>query len=296
MFGFLTSDVGEVINEKINEAEGLGEKLGNYFSGLPVRIVEGFFSVLPKLLFAILIYIVGALISKLVMRIMSKGAERGNIDRTAHSFLKSLVSIILKTLILVIVLSVLGIPMTSIIAVIGAAGLAVGLALQNSLSNIAGGFIILFSKPFKVGDYIETNDIGGVVESISILYTKLKTPDMRDVFIPNGAVSSSKLTNCMNGEYRRLSLEFSVSYDADTDKAIKLISEIVEANEMAAKNPKPLIRVVGYAASSVNISTYVWTKPCNFGDLKLDLLDAVRKAFDSNGIDIPFDQLDIHMK
>ncbi|NMB29990.1 MAG: mechanosensitive ion channel, partial [Clostridiales bacterium] len=197
-----------------------------------------------SLVAALIIMLIGIISSKLIIRIMSRGLEKSRIDATAHGFFKSLTNTVLYIFVLVIALSVLGVPMTSIIAVIGAAGLAIGLALQNSLSNIAGGFIILFSKPFKVGDFIETNDISGSVDSINILYTRLLTPDKKSVYVPNGNITSATIVNYTDEPVRRLDMVFKVSYDCDYRRAISIIERIIDDHPLALDEPEPFIRMV----------------------------------------------------
>ena len=206
----LAADVGiqEAASEELKVAKDffteLGDKIGDK---------------MPSLIFAAITFILGIGISKLILKAIEKGLDRSNLDKTAHGFLISLIRIILYTIVVVIALTIFGVPMTSIIAVIGAAGLAVGLALQSSLSNLAGGFIILFAKPFKVGDFIEADGVSGNVEHISILYTTVVLPDNRTAHIPNGTVAGGKITNYTEKATRRLDLVFSISYSADFRKA-----------------------------------------------------------------------------
>ena len=169
----------------------------------------------PHLIAAAVIFLLGILLDKLVLKVMHKGLSMRRTDVTIHKFLTSVVHTVLLIIIIVMALSALQVPMSSIVATIGAAGLAIGLALQNSLSNVAGGFIILFSKPFKCGDYVKIGDSEGTVDAISILYTTLKTLENKMIFIPNGVVSQSTITNITADDKRRLELKFSISYNDD---------------------------------------------------------------------------------
>lgn len=242
---------------------------------------------------ALVVLLVGIIISKLIIRIMSRGLEKSRIDATAHGFFKSLTNTVLYIFVLVIALSVLGVPMTSIIAVIGAAGLAIGLALQNSLSNIAGGFIILFSKPFKVGDFIETNEISGSVDSINILYTRLLTPDKKSVYVPNGNITSATIVNFTDEPVRRLDMMFKVSYDCDYRKAISVIERIVDDHPLALDEPEPFIRMVNMNEGYLSISARVWVNSGDYWTLNFDMQELVRDAFTSAGITIPYNKLDV---
>lgn len=259
------------------------------------KIFEALLNFLPTLGFASLILIIGTIISNLVLKIMSRGLERGSIDKTAHGFLKSLVRIVLYTLVFVIVLTVLGVPMTSIIAVIGASALAVGLALQSSLSNLAGGFIILFEKPFKVGDYIESNDVSGTVDSISILYTRLLTPDNKAAFIPNGAVAESKIINYTDMPVRRVDLEFSISYQSDFEEAKKAILSVVESCSTALETPEPIVRLGRHGEDALIIYTRVWSNASDYWATYFYLNEAVRIALDEKGMEFPHKKLDIYL-
>lgn len=260
------------------------------------NILESILDFLPTLCFALVIFIIGALISNIILKIMSRGLSRSRLDKTAHGFLKSLVRIVLYTLVFVIVLTVLGVPMTSIVAVIGASALAVGLALQSSLSNLAGGFIILFEKPFKVGDFIETNSVSGKVDSISILYTRLLTADNKSAFIPNGVVSGAKIVNYSNMPERRVDLEFSVSYECDFEKAKDIISGVIAECSTALETPAAEVRLGRHGDSALVIYARVWTKNDDYWATYFYLVEAVKHALDDGGIEIPYNKLDVYMK
>lgn len=258
------------------------------------KLMSGIIGFLPTLLIAAVVLIVGLLLSKLIMRIMARGLQKSKLDKTAHGFLKSLVHIVLYTLVGVIALSTLGVPMTSIIAVIGAAGLAVGLALQNSLSNLAGGFIILISKPFKVGDYVETNGVSGTVQNITILSTKLLTPDNKAVYIPNGQISGTKLINYTEETLRRLDMDFTIAYKDDYEAARAIVMGIIEKNPLALKEPEPFARMSDHDQSAIVITARIWVLSENYWTLHYDMLEQVKNGFDEAGISIPFQQLEVH--
>lgn len=212
---FLTADETDIIQTAEKELSNF-EKLLN-------GIWTGFYSKLPVIIAAIVVLIIGIFLSKLTVKLMSKAMDKSKLDLTINRFVRSAVKIVLYVLIITVVLTILGVPMTSIITVIGTAGVAIGLALQNSLSNLAGGFLILFSKPFRVGSYIQCSGVEGTVDSISILYTKLLTADNKAIFIPNGTAAGAVVTNYNEMPLRRVDLVFGISYDSDYDAAVRSI-------------------------------------------------------------------------
>ena len=228
-------------------------------SSLLTSITDKFISALPVLAFAIIVFFAGIILSKLVVKFASKFIERSNIENTAGSFLISLIRVVLYILVAIIALSMLNVPMTSIVTVIGTAGLAIGLALQNSLSNLAGGFIILFSKPFKSGDLIEIDNSLGTVNSIGILYTKIITPDNKSIFIPNGKITDAKIINYSEISTRRVDLSFDISYDNDFEKAKNIIKKVIESDSLILREPEPLVRMNAQKESSLGICVQVWT-------------------------------------
>ena len=278
------------IDKTIDETEAVVEQTTSFFSGIIHKIQDA----IPTLLVAVVVFFIGVLLAKLLQKMIKRGMRRSNIDETAIGFFQSLIRVILYTVLIVICLSILNVPMSSIVAVIGAAGLAIGLALQNSLSNLAGGFIILFSKPFKAGDFIETSGVSGTVESVGILYTRIITVDNKTIYIPNGTVSGSVISNYTEKKLRRLDLEFSSSYASDFDKARSLILQPIQAEEIALKEPAPLVGMGGQDDSAVVVFTYVWVDSSNYWELRYTLLENVKKQFDANGISIPFPQVDVH--
>ena len=209
-----------------------------------------------------------------------------------------MVKIVLYTVLITVVLTILGVPTTSIIAVIGTAGVAVGLALQNSLSNLAGGFLILFSKPFKVGSYISVAGVEGTVADINILYTKLMTLDNRAVYIPNGTAANSVLTNVTQAPKRRVDNVFSISYNEDYKKAVAAINNAISKIPKALHESgcEPFVRMSDHNTSSIDITVRVWCKTEDYWDVYFDLIEKVRAEFIEQNIEIPYQQLDVHMK
>ena len=247
----------------------------------------------PKVVLAIITLIVGMWLINRFVRLLD--SKLGKKDPTLNTFLCGLLSAVLKILLLISVASMVGIATTSFIAIIGAAGLAVGLALQGSLGNFAGGVLILIFKPFKVGDVIEAQGYLGSVMEISILYTIVNTFDNRRVIIPNGDLSNSSLTNLSAYPTRRCDMSFGIGYGDDIDTAKATIKHLVEDDERALKDPEPMIVVGGLGDSSVDLTVRVWTKYADLWPFYWDMQERVKKAFDAEGISIPFPQRDVHI-
>lgn len=252
-------------------------------------------SILPSVGSALLVLFIGVMLAKALMKIIRRTLKRTTIDPTAGSFLTSVISVLLYVIVAVIVLSVLNVPMDSIVTVIGTAGLAIGLALQDSLANVAGGFLIMFTKPLKVGDLVKFGDVTGTVKSVGILQTQLVLGDQTVVFIPNGQVAESVIVNYSEKEMRRLDLEISISYDADFEKAKQVIAELIQAHPLAAEDPAPLVRVGRFDDSAVVLFVKAWTANEHYWDLHYDMHEQIKKAFDANGISMPYPQVDVHM-
>ncbi len=253
-------------------------------------------SLLPSLGFAAVVLFLGIFAAKSLTKIIKRSLKRSNIDPTAASFLNSLISVLLYALVVIIVLSVLNVPMTSIITVLGTAGLAIGLALQDSLANVAGGFLIMFTKPLKVGDLVKFGDVTGTVKSVGILQTKLILGDRTIVCIPNGQVADSVIVNYSEQELRRLDLEIGISYSDDTELAKQVILELITAHPLAVEEPEPLVRVGAFGDNAVILHVRAWTANDNYWELYYDLHEQIKAAFDQNGIHFPFPQMDVHLE
>lgn len=249
----------------------------------------------PKLILAILTLIIGLWIINTLCKGIDKGFEKSGMEPTLRRFLNSLVSIGLKALLLISVASMVGIATTSFIAVLGAAGLAVGLALQGSLSNFAGGVLLLIFKPYKVGDFIEAGGNMGTVSRIEIFNTVLKTPDNKTVIVPNGSVSNSAIINYSTEATRRVDVVFGISYDDDMKKAKEILKGLIEADERILKEPEPMIVVSNLGESSVDITTRSWVNTADFWPVRFDLIENGKAAFDDADITIPYPQRDIHV-
>lgn len=248
----------------------------------------------PKLLLAIVTLVVGLwLINKFVASLRNNLTQR--VDATLGQFVSSILSVILKLVLLIAVASMVGIETTSFVAVLGAAGLAVGLALQGSLANFAGGVLILLFKPFKVGDVIEAQGHIGSVAEIQIFNTILKTGDNRVVIIPNGALSNSSMVNINQEATRRVDFVFGIGYNDDIEQAKTILKGLAKDDERVHSTPAPLFAVSELADSSVNITVRLWVNTPDYWGVYFDMHENVKKAFDEQGISIPFPQQDVHM-
>lgn len=275
----------ESIHDQVDRASDMISKISDYL-----------FNLIPLLIFALIILIIGYLVTKIITKIIDRTMKKSKIDSGAKNFLISVIRIALYTVVLIMALSVLKVPISSIITILGAAGLAVSLALQTCLSNLAGGFIILFSKPFVTGDIIEIDNTVGTVRSISILYTKLDTFDGKTAFIPNGKISDAKLINYTESPLRRIDLKFSISFNEDFNKAQSVICDVINNEPLIQSIPGPIVRMGTHSESSIEIDTLVWVKNSDYITTRYNLLENIKSAFDENGIEIPYNQIDVHMK
>ncbi|MEE4213518.1 MAG: mechanosensitive ion channel domain-containing protein [Bacteroidales bacterium] len=248
-----------------------------------------------QLLLAILVLVVGLIVIRSITKWSVKMMNKSNVDASLVPFLRSLISITLKVLLIISILSMVGIQMTSFIAVLGAAGLAVGLALQGTLQNFAGGVIILLFKPYKVGDYITTQGYSGTVKEIQIFTTVLNTPDNQTIIIPNSPIAVNPLTNYSTQETRRVDFTFGIGYNDDIDKARSVIMKIINEDARIHKEPEPLVKIANLGDSSVDFATRVWVNSGDYWNVFFDTNEKIKKAFDSEGISIPFPQQDVHL-
>lgn len=250
-----------------------------------------------KLIGAVLVWIVGSWVIKQLTKQISKILDARDIDASLKPFFKSTAKTVLRVLLVISVLSMLGIEMTSFVAILGAASLAVGMALSGTLQNFAGGVMILTFKPFQVGDYISAQGHEGVVKEIQIFNTILTTPDNKRIIIPNGGLSNSSMTNFSVEPLRRVDRTVGVAYGTDVQKARDIILNICAANDLVLNEPAPVfVKVSELADSSVNIAVRVWTKTENYWDVYFSFYESVYNAFNEAGIGIPFPQMDVHIQ
>jgi small conductance mechanosensitive channel len=247
-----------------------------------------------SILLAIVIYIAGRFIINLINRLVRQMLERKNVDATIQSFLKSFVSILLNLLLVISVVSALGINTTSFAALLASFGVAAGMALSGNLQNLAGGLIILLFKPFKVGDVIEAQGVLGSVKEIQIIHTILQTPDNKEIFVPNGSLSSGSITNYSKMDTRRVDFTVSVEYGTDVEKVMTALRGIADADSRVLKDPEAFIALSGLADSSVNFTFRVWVKGSDYWPVYFELNKQIYEEFNRQGIGFPFPQLQIH--
>ncbi len=259
------------------------------------KISDFIYSYGPNVIGAILVLIIGLWVIKLLMGGFRRMTRKQDMDPSLQGFLRSIISITLKILLFISVMSMVGIAATSFIAIIGAAGLAVGLALQGTLQNFAGGVMILLFKPYQVGNFIEGAGHMGTVKEIKIFTTILNTPDNKLIIIPNAQLSNSSLTNFSAMETRRVDFTFGIGYGDDYDKAKKVLLDLINADERIMKDPEPFIALSELADSSVNIVVRVWAAGADYWGIFFDMNEKVYKTFTSEGLNIPFPQMDVHL-
>jgi len=248
-----------------------------------------------SLLMALAILIIGRQLVKLILRLITVALEKSNVEDTVRIFVTNLLNTLLMILVFIAAINQLGIETTSIIAVLGAAGLAIGLALQGSLSNFAAGILIVIYRPYKVGDYIEAGNYAGTVKDIQIFSTVLKTPDNKIVVVPNGSIMNGSIVNYSDQDTRRIDLIIGCSYEDDIDKVRSVLEDILKKEKRVLKDPKPQIAVTELADSSVNFIFRPWVKRTDYLPVYYSLLEEVKKRFDKEGISIPYPQSDVHI-
>lgn len=246
--------------------------------------------------FAIIIFLGGRLISKWIVRIVKKLLKKSGMDTILINFVSSILSAMLLLVVIIASLNQLGVDTTSLIALVGAAGLAVGLALQSSLQNFAAGVMLIIFRPFKNGDFVEAGGTSGVVEKIGIFSTIMRTGDNREMIIPNGSIYGGNITNFSARETRRVDMVFGIGYDDDIRKARDIMEGIIKADERILAEPEPLIAVSELADSSVNFVVRPWVKSGDYWAVLFDLNEKIKLAFDENGISIPYPQMDVHLQ
>ena len=248
-----------------------------------------------SLFIALSILIIGRQVVKILIKVISTALERSNTEDTVRIFVTNLLNTLLMIVVFIAAINQLGIQTTSIIAVLGAAGLAIGLALQGSLSNFAAGILIVIYRPYKVGDYIQADNHLGTVDDIQIFSTVLKTPDNKLVVVPNGSIMNGSIVNFSNQDKRRVDIIASCSYEDDIDKVKSVLADILSRDDRILNEPKPRIAVSELADSSVNFIVRPWVKNSDYLDVYYSLLEEIKKRFDQEGIAIPYPQTDVHI-
>jgi len=244
---------------------------------------------------AILVLVLGRIIAGILKNVLKKGLHKSKLDQTIVNFLGNLFYGLLITLVVLVALGQVGVETTSFIAIVGAAGLAVGFALKDSLSNFAAGVMLLVNKPFIIGDYVEAGGTSGSVNEIMLFATKLKTPDNKVVYVPNSSIIGGTITNYSAEATRRVDMVFGIGYSDDIDKAKDIILQLLSSDKRVLKDPVPQIVVSSLGDSSVNITVRPWAKKEDYWGLYFDMTEKVKKKFDAEGVSIPFPQRDVHL-
>ena len=247
-----------------------------------------------SLLLAVVIAVVGRYAIKFINKLVARMLERRNVEPTVQSFLKSFINILLVILLIITVIGTLGVNTTSLAALLASAGLAVGMALSGNMQNLAGGLILLFFKPYKVGDFIEAQGVSGIVKAIQIFHTILTTPDNKVLFIPNGPLSSGTVTNYSRNELRRVDFTISVEYGTEIEKVKQVTLDLLQSDERILQEPAPFIAVSALAESSVNFTVRVWVNVADYWNVFFGTNERIYTEFNKQGIKFPFPQLQIH--
>lgn len=263
---------------------------------VPASLIQDFIDLGLHLLYALIILGVGMRLVKPLCRRFANSRLIAHLDPSTANFLCNSSRLVLRAAVIVIAALVLGIPGSAFITVFGSAGVAIGLALQGSLSNLAGGLMLMFFRPFNVGDFIKTGDHQGTVQHISMFYTTILSPDNSRIVLPNGALTNDTLINFSAESKRQIILPFSVSYDSDPELVRRILLEEAQNNPLVIQDPAPVAPMTAHGDSALEFTLRVWTAKENFGNAKFALLESVKQAFDREGISIPYPQMDIHMK
>ncbi len=281
----------EITPETVAENFSDISAFSKWVSDLPLKI----FNSIPQITGAVIIIVIGIFFSRLCGKILIKIMRKQHVDESVHHFLKSMLVVSMRIVFVLFALSVLGFDISSFAAALGAAGITAGLGLQGLISQFASGIEIMFNKPFRAGDYIALESVEGTVEEIHFMNTTLLTPDNKRVVIPNSHITSNNLINYTAQTKRRVNLKFNISYKDDIALAKKVIEDAVAACPHTLDDPKPIIAVGAHGESSVTIDTLVWCRSDNYWPTFYDMQERVKLDFDKAGINIPFNQLDVHI-
>ena len=248
-----------------------------------------------KLIAAIAILLIGRLVVNSIRKLIVKVMDKRKVDKTISTFISSLVFSALYLFVILAALSQVGIQTTSFMAIIGAAGLAIGLALQGSLSNFAAGFLIIFFRPFKLGDYVEAGGVSGSIIKISVFTTEINTVDNKKIIVPNAQIMNGTITNYTAEKTRRVDLSFGVGYEADISKVKDILNSIINKHKLILRDPEPFVRLGNLGDSSIDFTVRVWTKTEDYWTVHFDLIESAKEEFDKENINIPYPQMDVHM-
>lgn len=251
--------------------------------------------VLKSIAYAIVVLVVGLIVIGWLSKKVEHAIAKTKVDGTLKPFINSLVKALMKIFLVLAVIGVLGVDTTSFVAVLAAAGFAIGLAFQGSLSNFAGGVLLLVTRPIKIGDYIEANGYSGTVEAIQILYSQIVTVDNKVIHIPNGSLSNTSIVNYSEKVTRRVDFKFGAGYSEDSQKVIGVLTEIVNAHSLVLKAPEPFVRMSEHGDHAIFYTVRVWVNAADYFAVYFDVIESVKKRFDEENISIPFPQVDVHM-
>ena len=293
--GFLFEEVETTAIETIGAIEE-DTSVASFFSSLWAKIADYAATMGVRILAAILILIIGLWLTKKLTKLIGKSKKFQTFPPATQKFIGGTIRVLLTALIVIVVASILGVPMTSFVALLTTGSLAIGMAVQGSLSNLAGGIMLIIFKPFIIGDFINDGNVMGTVEDIGIFYTKVVTVDNKRVTIPNGALANSTITNFSVKDTRRVDFEFSVAYNSDIDKTKQVIMDCLTAHELTLDDPAPMVRLTRHGDSALVFVARAWVKSPDYWTVNFDLIEEVKKKLDENGIQIPYPQVDVHVK
>ncbi|OPZ94027.1 MAG: Small-conductance mechanosensitive channel [Firmicutes bacterium ADurb.Bin419] len=264
-----------------------------YFQDLITKIlIPG----IQSIVFAIVVLTVGMIVIKWGVKKLKILMDKSRIDINLKPFIISMIDALLKVFLIVSVIGILGVQTSSFVAVLASAGLAIGLAFQGSLSNIAGGILLLTTKPIAVGNFIETNGYSGNVQAIKILYTEIVTPDNKVIFIPNGSLANSSIVNYSIKDTRRVDMKFGVSYEANNSEVISVLKDVISKQPLVLNDPAPFVRMSEHGENAVMYTMRLWVKSQNYWEVYFNVIEEVKKHFDEKSISIPYPQMDVHIK
>ncbi|MDD6490172.1 MAG: mechanosensitive ion channel [Clostridia bacterium] len=283
-FNLLDETSMESVEETLTMAQKWLEQASNWLWGI-----------LPNVISAIIIFIAGWWLSKVICKIFVKAMKKGKADLTVISFLASIINTVLKLLVIICVLSTIGVDVTTLIAAIGAATVTVGLALKDSLANVASGTLIILNKKFKTGDYIETEGLQGEVVKIEMMYTTLRTYDNKEIMIPNSKLTSNNVTNYFVREQRRVDLVIPIGYNEDVEEARKVIMRVIHTDSRVIQEQNNKVMVQQLGESSVDLCVWIWCRSEDYWTVRADMQEKIKSELDRHNITIPFNQLDVHL-
>ena len=269
------------------------EQLNSFFND--GSWIESLIPILMNIVIALAIYIIGNWIAKYIVKLVDRVLRLRNLDEALVGFLRAIISTVLKFVVVLIAVEQLGIDTTSLLALLGAAGLAVGLALKDSLSNFAAGVMLILFKPFKIGDFVEAGGVAGIVEKITVFNTVFRSPDNKEIIVPNAHIYGGTIVNVSAKPTRRVDLVIGIGYEDDIKKARDIVLSILSADDRVLKDPAPVVALDELGDSSLNFVVRPWVNSADYWDVKWETLEKIKYAFDENGISIPFPQQDVHM-